>query len=157
MTHKKLYAERDYDEIAAYRMQHVMAMTAEGLHSKGAIADELAYRDMIIDKLTKELSKESLTVQPHKPFAYTSKAGLNYENIGENHGMLPVRSCMVFGDHDHVFDQPIWLQPIIKNYAIDPELRKKVLELCDQIDSYTHTWALQTDAKAIREMLESDK
>lgn len=40
---------------------------------------------------------------------------------------------------------------------IDPELRKKVLELCDQIDAYTHTWALQTDAKTIREMLGSDK
>lgn len=69
-------------------------------------------------------------VEPVKPFAYTSKAGLNYENIGENYGALPVRSCMVFGDFDHIFDQPIWLHPIIKNYSIDAETRALVLELC---------------------------
>lgn len=56
MTHKKLYAERDCQELGNYYIQNVMAMTAEGLHSKSDIAAELAYRDMIIDRLKKEIS-----------------------------------------------------------------------------------------------------
>lgn len=47
----KLYAERDPEELEPYRMQHLMAMTAEGLHSKADIADELAYRDKCIAEL----------------------------------------------------------------------------------------------------------
>jgi hypothetical protein len=33
-------------------MKHVSAMTGEKLHSKSAIASELAYRDMEIERLT---------------------------------------------------------------------------------------------------------
>ena len=57
---EKLYAERDameLDEAGNYYIKHVMAMTSEQLHSKSAIAGELAHRDMLIDKLTKELQK----------------------------------------------------------------------------------------------------
>ena len=38
-------------------MDHVMAMTAENLHSKSDIAAELAHRDMEIDRLEKEVEK----------------------------------------------------------------------------------------------------
>lgn len=50
----KLYGERDamaLDEAGNYYMRHVMAMTSEGLHSKGDIAAELGHRDMQIDAL----------------------------------------------------------------------------------------------------------
>lgn len=56
MIREKLYAERDYDEIEPYRMRHVMAMTAEGLHSKSDIADELAYRDKVIANQADQLT-----------------------------------------------------------------------------------------------------
>lgn len=54
---EKLYAERDamaLDEAGNYYMRHVMAMTSEGLHSKGDIAAELGYRDMHIDVLIQQ-------------------------------------------------------------------------------------------------------
>lgn len=42
------YAERDTDLIQDSYSIHVEAMTREGLHSKSAIAAELAWRDMRI-------------------------------------------------------------------------------------------------------------
>lgn len=48
------YADRDImelDKAGNYYCRHVSAMTGEGLHSKGDIAAELAYRDMEIDRL----------------------------------------------------------------------------------------------------------
>lgn len=54
----KQYAARDalaLDKAGGYHMRHRMAMTTEGLHSKGDIADELAWRDMEIDRLRLEL------------------------------------------------------------------------------------------------------
>lgn len=54
----KLYAERDPDEIEPCRMRHLLAMTSEGLHSKADIADELAYRDKEIERLTQELTND---------------------------------------------------------------------------------------------------
>lgn len=45
-----LYAERDVENLPAY-FDHVMAMTGESLHSKSAIAAELAYRDNVIADL----------------------------------------------------------------------------------------------------------
>ena len=47
----KLYADRDaseLDDAGGYYFHHVMAMTAEGLHSKSQIACELGYRDMLL-------------------------------------------------------------------------------------------------------------
>jgi hypothetical protein len=48
---------RDHDPImqGLYYSRHVEAMTAEGLHDKGAIASELAARDIRIELLEKEL------------------------------------------------------------------------------------------------------
>lgn len=50
----KLYGERDLEMLDMtnnYYSRNIMAMTAEGLNSKSAIAAELAYRDWIIDNL----------------------------------------------------------------------------------------------------------
>lgn len=47
----KLYADRDPCELEPYYSRHVEAMTAEGLRSKAAIAEELAYRDQQIERL----------------------------------------------------------------------------------------------------------
>lgn len=54
MADEKQYGERDImalDKAGNYYSRHVMAMTAEKLHSKSAIAAELAWRDMEIDRL----------------------------------------------------------------------------------------------------------
>lgn len=55
----KQYAERDamaLDEAGSYYIRHVMAMTSEGLHSKGDIAAELGWRDMQIDALQQQVN-----------------------------------------------------------------------------------------------------
>jgi DNA-directed RNA polymerase subunit RPC12/RpoP len=54
---EKHYAERDIMEQGNYYMRHLMAMTAEKLHSKSDIAAELAHRDMVIDALRNELAR----------------------------------------------------------------------------------------------------
>lgn len=54
MSTEKLYADRDIirlDEDGNYYCKHVMAMTAESLHSKSDIAAELGYRDREIAEL----------------------------------------------------------------------------------------------------------
>lgn len=45
------YAERDIIGQGDYYTRHVSAMTGEQLHSKSAIAAELAHRDIKIDRL----------------------------------------------------------------------------------------------------------
>jgi hypothetical protein len=56
----KQYAERDIenlDEEGNYYFRHIEAMSEEGLHSKSAIAAELAWRDRQIDIITAKLEK----------------------------------------------------------------------------------------------------
>ena len=53
----KLYAERDIEAQDQYYLDHIMAMTGEDLHSKSAIAAELAHRDIQIDALQIEVEK----------------------------------------------------------------------------------------------------
>lgn len=53
---KKNYAERDIERQRFY-MDHLEAMTAEGLHDKGAIAAELAHRDERIALLVQRLTQ----------------------------------------------------------------------------------------------------
>ena len=60
---KKLYETRSIRELAPFYMQHVSAMTGEGLHSKSDIAAELAYRDMLINLLVGWLEH----AQPYLP------------------------------------------------------------------------------------------
>jgi hypothetical protein len=52
----KLYAKRSVMEQGKYYIDHVMAMTAEGLHSKADIAAELAHRDIVIQTLENRLA-----------------------------------------------------------------------------------------------------
>jgi hypothetical protein len=57
------YAERDPRDLGEHYIKHVSAMTGEGLHSKAAIAAELAYRDSEIERLRfscSELSRDAL-------------------------------------------------------------------------------------------------
>lgn len=49
----KQYGHDDAREYEPYFSRHLMAMTAEDLHSKGEIACELAYRDARIAELKK--------------------------------------------------------------------------------------------------------
>lgn len=51
-----LYKEREIDELDTY-IDHVSAMTTEGLHSKSAIAAELAFRDSHIQFLENGLDE----------------------------------------------------------------------------------------------------
>ena len=54
---KTHYAERDHSKQGKHYMAHVSAMTGETLHSKSAIAAELAHRDIEIERLRAALSK----------------------------------------------------------------------------------------------------
>lgn len=54
---KNLYAERNPEEQGGYYAAHVSAMTGEGLHSKSAIAAELAHRDILIDELKAQVER----------------------------------------------------------------------------------------------------
>lgn len=47
----------EQDEQGGYYFRHVMALTAEALHSKSDIAAELAHRDIQIDALVKREAK----------------------------------------------------------------------------------------------------
>jgi hypothetical protein len=66
---EKQYAERDIrklDKLGGHYSRHVQAMTAEGLHSKSAIAAELAFRDQKIKELRSnifELKEEISTLR----------------------------------------------------------------------------------------------
>lgn len=46
---KKLYARRDIESLGNLYIDHLDAMTGEGLHSKSDIAAELAHRDILLD------------------------------------------------------------------------------------------------------------
>lgn len=48
---EKLYAQRDPMALEPFYSRHVLAMTAEGLHDKHDIAEELAFRDAEIERL----------------------------------------------------------------------------------------------------------
>jgi len=54
----KLYAQRDTEELGELYIKHVSAMTSEQLHSKSAIAAELAFRDQKIAELESKLSNQ---------------------------------------------------------------------------------------------------
>jgi hypothetical protein len=51
MTEELQYARRDTLALGTHYTRHVMAMTSEQLHSKSAIAAELAWRDAEIERL----------------------------------------------------------------------------------------------------------
>ncbi|EBS2695444.1 hypothetical protein ZQ65_25665 [Salmonella enterica subsp. enterica serovar Newport] len=58
--HVNQYAERDamqLDKDGGYYSRHIQAMTREGLHSKGDIAAELAWRDQQIEQLREKLKQ----------------------------------------------------------------------------------------------------
>jgi hypothetical protein len=49
-----MYAERDHVAQGEHYLRHIDAMTREGLHTKSAIAAELAHRDIEIARLMAE-------------------------------------------------------------------------------------------------------
>lgn len=54
MTDKLYDRSRTHYLLEPHYSRHVSAMTSEGLHAKSDIAAELAFRDLEIDRLTKE-------------------------------------------------------------------------------------------------------
>lgn len=50
---KNLYADRDSESLGEHYLRHIDRMTVEKLHSKSAIAGELAHRDAEIAALRK--------------------------------------------------------------------------------------------------------
>lgn len=55
----KYYGNRDTEALGEHYMNHLNAMTEEGLHSKADIAAELAIRDMQITMLAQEMATVS--------------------------------------------------------------------------------------------------
>lgn len=61
-----LYAKRnpmDLDRAGNYYCKHLMAMTAEGLHSKSDIAMEMGHRDAIIDEMRVALRVATICIE----------------------------------------------------------------------------------------------
>ncbi len=54
----KLYADRKPWDLEPHYARHMNAMTAEGLHEKSAIAEELAFRDQVIEAAEATLDDE---------------------------------------------------------------------------------------------------
>ena len=90
MTNEKLYAERDIceqDEKGGFYFKHVLAMTAEGLHSKSDIAAELAHRDLRIQQLEAVLNSTRDYLAKHAVGFYgTALANVIDETMGNNDG-----------------------------------------------------------------------
>ena len=88
MTNEKLYAERDIceqDEKGGFYFKHVLAMTAEGLHSKSDIAAELAHRDLRIQQLEAVLNSTRDYLAKHAVGFYgTALANVIDETMGNN-------------------------------------------------------------------------
>ena len=78
MGNKKHYAERDIIEQGEHYTNHVMALTAEGLHGKSEIAAELAHRDQRIAALEAENAELRAKLERlqtlARPAAYTPVA-----------------------------------------------------------------------------------
>ena len=63
---EKQYGQRDpiaLEKAGGYFTRHMQAMTAEDLFDKSAIAEELAWRDMEIDRLPEQLAGAVTTVR----------------------------------------------------------------------------------------------
>lgn len=90
MTNEKLYAERDIceqDEKGGFYFKHVLAMTAEQLHSKSDIAAELAHRDLRIQQLEAVLNSTRDYLAKHAVGLYgTALANVIDETMGNNDG-----------------------------------------------------------------------
>lgn len=75
------YGNRDIVELdrrGGYYASHVEAMTAEGLHSKSAIAAELAWRDAEIDRLRAVLENGRPATTFDQAWARMEAAGYQY-------------------------------------------------------------------------------
>lgn len=83
-----LYAKRnpmELDKAGNYYCKHVMAMTAEGLHSKSDIAMELGHRDSVIDELKVALRVATIIIEDRvqipmdAPFMEKARELVGYE------------------------------------------------------------------------------
>lgn len=93
--HKKLYdQERDTDGYENTVMKHMLAMTAEGLHSKAAIAVELAYRDHELQKLKAAPDAESTIWTHFSALAIQNPWTAMFIKPGEN----PIDKIAMFGE-----------------------------------------------------------
>ena len=90
MTTEKLYADRDIceqDAKGGFYFKHVLAMTAEGLHSKSDIAAELAHRDLRIQQLEAVLNATRDYLAKHAVGFYgIALANVINETMGNNDG-----------------------------------------------------------------------
>jgi hypothetical protein len=70
------YAKRDHAALGAHYVRHISAMTAEALHTKSAIAGELAWRDAEIERLRRErdaLAARLAEIVAQEPAAWQSR------------------------------------------------------------------------------------
>lgn len=81
----KLYAERDVIDQMQHYVNHVEAMTAEGLHSKSDIAAELAHRDIQIEELQRDVArwKNAHQVVMIERDSFKGQAEMNRDTIKE--------------------------------------------------------------------------
>ena len=93
------YAERDIDssELAPHYSKHVMAMTAEGLHSKSDIAAELAWRDARIAQL-EQWQRDMVAKAAEKSLD-------GYRDLGQRTAKAEAERDEAFAKGKQVFDE----------------------------------------------------
>ena len=92
-----LYADRDPATFMAHFVLHLARMDVEGLHSKSAIASELAYRDAELERLQADLIAQAaenakLTTVPMKYRRMEFNAQLQTENNALTAEMMALRT-----------------------------------------------------------------
>lgn len=74
-----IYPRHRLETLEPFYSQHVSAMTTEGLHHKGDIAEQLAWRDARIEQLEAELAERRNSV-----------CTIDYDKLPEDLKNLPV-------------------------------------------------------------------
>ena len=62
-TENQMYPTVDAQALGEHYLRHIQAMTAEGLHDKSAIAEQLAWRDKLLAELKAKLGRLESTAR----------------------------------------------------------------------------------------------
>jgi len=90
------YGERDLESLGNTFHKHLTAMTLENLHSKAAIAAELAYRDLLIDAYRDLLIDNLLDKQIEKDEAITENTSDGFHTFKELYDFRKLYNAALF-------------------------------------------------------------
>lgn len=155
-SNPKLYANRDHYQLSPEYERHLLAMTAESLNSKSAIAAELAQRDIEIERLRRNLNLRNEQIDGYERQLDIDQAGAE-QTIGSEIERLRNRLDKFRGLPEH------WIaldgedgEPLDPSYMrrATPETRPtRDVEHCDYPDCERHWTAVVAQARELLEPL----